>query len=78
MYDGSKVFKGMSQQEVLDLLGTPNTIDSSYYFAVRWEYDGEDNLFCANHYLCWITFDEDKKVKSTYEIDGEWLEVLSF
>lgn len=77
LYDGSKIYKGMSQEDVLDLLGTPATISVS---GNVWIYEGNSG-YCEtdNEFLdCKIIFNPSKKVDSIDRINGELLEVTSF
>jgi hypothetical protein len=77
-YSSDKLWKGMSMDLVLDLFGTPDSIEDDFQ-GLRWIY-GYDLEFCAsdNRFIdCEIHFSRDV-VSDQKKIDPEWMHVTSF
>ena len=75
-WSSDKLYKGMSKELVLELLGTPESIDAGW--RVTWNY-AVSNAFCVKEYYgCAVYFDSKGGLSDFYEIDGEWIHVTSF
>ena len=75
-YSPDKLYKGMSKEEVLDLLGIPV---SFYTFPKLTYLYGPDEEFCLKQYTnCKIYFDRTDRLTDFDQIDTEWINILSF
>jgi hypothetical protein len=78
-----KLCKGMTKEQVLAVIGEPQTIDKILYMTYwEWEENPGEAVFCAERYTaitnrCSLEFSGDKLWKAK-DFKSEWLDVLSF
>ncbi len=59
-----KLCRGMTKEEVIEILGEPKSIKDVYSGIVRWDYSDPDNgsLVCTSDWFCDVTFDKHGKL----------------
>jgi len=78
-WSSDKLYKGMPQEQVEDLLGIPTRINvQGTAFGNQWIYRADDFLFCANSWECLVTIDKYGELKDVDYIDAEWIHITSF